>query len=694
MANILNISNILNTIELQNFIVNTNDTGGGANPCGDGRTLYKPMNQLAVRPRTVDFDKALQAKIHDPMFMLTRQWQFGEFQFEDTGSAIFAKIAMEYTKLSRIKGHKSTANAQAFDNTIPLETVIERQPITLSLQERLRIGEQWLFILNDTLSISSSDFTGYMTVFLEDYTFDALPTHAYDTDGSVLDGDSQLFSDSKELSRAKEVQYRKLIIGRKVDGQKILNQINPAGLIDLDGFDDLVNPAHDALVQSAVQRFVDWYNDLYSTPSQDNSDNCWNEKSLAYDVEVSMPQHGATTNKVLKVKDYSSKDLEWYAFDEKPSGTSDTDLEEATADSTIPGLDESGLTQTKLISVLPSQNGFAGMPASRWWEFEDGEMNFGTSDMSTTDLSKILLTEFALVYQDDWFSVPYNVEVGSYANISGILVKDVFGQQTLVQHTSNDGATSNWDEWNIHNLSKYDNEQGVSPAGQALFFPPTLNHKMESDSLEEVLFFRDEMSNLVWALEKKVLDHKGKGTDADLAVSELKEYLLNLKPDEQIDTSTGADLKYRLMSDVPMNWIPFIPVHDPVAGDNRTIKLQRASMPLALPNYDGTAVIRPQTGFLRKGITEQDELESLDPKYFLDEELVSKAGFILKRKNQRARWIDGKTYLWQGTTKTLGRGQGASSLRFDQILNTNKDETSDYDIAAQAFSEDFSPEFL
>ncbi len=278
-----------------------------------------------------------------------------------------------------------------------------------------------------------------MDVLLADYTFDALPTHAYDTDGSALGGDSQLFSDSKELSRAKEVQYRKLIIGRKVDGQKILNQINPAGLIDLDGFDDLVNPAHDVLVQSAVQRFVDWYNDLYSTPSQDNTDNCWNEKSLAYDVEVSMPQHGAATNKVLKVKDYSSKDLEWYAFDEKPSGTSDTDLEEATADSTIPDLDESGLTQTKLISVLPSQNGFAGMPASRWWEFEDGEMNFGTSDMSTTDLSKILLTEFALVYQDDWFSVPYNVEVGSYANISGILVKDVFGQQTLVQHTSISG---------------------------------------------------------------------------------------------------------------------------------------------------------------------------------------------------------------------------------------------------------------
>lgn len=698
------MASILNNIDLQNIGYVPVGTTGGANPCGDGVTLYQHMNQLAVRPRTVDFEKALQAKIHDPMFMLTRQWQFGEFQFEDTGSAIFAKIAMEYTKLSRIKAQNTGATAQAFDNSIPLETVVERQRVKLSLQECIRIGEQWLYILNETLvndianfdnnNTDDVDFKLYMDAFLSGYTFDSITSHTYDTDGNLLGEDSTLFSEAKELSKSKELQYRRLIIGRKVDGQKILDQVNPLGVINLNGFDDLVDVAHNSAVQNAIQRFVDWYNELYSTPSQDNSDSCWNEKSLAYDVEVSMPQHGVSTNKVLKVKDYGSKDLEWFAFDEKPSGDSDTDMEEAAADSSIPNLDETGLTQTKLISLLPSQSGFAGMPASRWWEFEDGEMNFGTSNMSTTDISKILLTEFALVYQDDWFSVPYNVEIGSYAEVKGILVKDVFGQQTFVQHTTSHISGSNWDEWNLHNLSEYDDEPGVSPAGQALFFPPTLSHKMESEPLEEVLFFRDEIANMVWALEKKVLGHRGKGIDANLAVSELKEYLLNLKPEEGVDTTTAADLKYRLMSEVPMNWIPFIPVRDTSATDNRSIKLQRAAMPLSLPNYDGTVAIRPQTGYLRKGISDSDDLELTDPTYFIDEELVTRAGLTIKKKNQRARWLDGKTYLWQGTTKTLGRGEGASHLRFDEVLNTNKDETSDYDVEAQAFSSDFSTEFL
>jgi hypothetical protein len=43
-------------------------------------------NRLEPRPRSPEVADTLAAKIRDPLWMLTRQWQFGEFQGEDAGS--------------------------------------------------------------------------------------------------------------------------------------------------------------------------------------------------------------------------------------------------------------------------------------------------------------------------------------------------------------------------------------------------------------------------------------------------------------------------------------------------------------------------------------------------------------------------------------------------------------------------------
>jgi hypothetical protein len=48
-------------------------------------------NRLEGRPRTADFERSLRAEIRDPLWMLCRQWQFGEFQGEDAGSASIAQ---------------------------------------------------------------------------------------------------------------------------------------------------------------------------------------------------------------------------------------------------------------------------------------------------------------------------------------------------------------------------------------------------------------------------------------------------------------------------------------------------------------------------------------------------------------------------------------------------------------------------
>ena len=42
-------------------------------------------NRLEGRPRSVDFGRSLRAEVRDALWMLTRQWQVGEFQGDDAG---------------------------------------------------------------------------------------------------------------------------------------------------------------------------------------------------------------------------------------------------------------------------------------------------------------------------------------------------------------------------------------------------------------------------------------------------------------------------------------------------------------------------------------------------------------------------------------------------------------------------------
>ena len=56
--------------------------------------------------------------------------------------------------------------------------------------------------------------------------------------------------------------------------------------------------------------------------------------------------------------------------------------------------------------------------------------------------------------------------------------------------------------------------------------------------------------------------------------------------------------------------------------------------------------------------------------YYVNEEEVPRAGKIVTRGYQRARWLDGATFVWIGRRVTTGRGEGSSGLAFDQVVDT------------------------
>src|SRR5258708_34963834 len=83
-------------------------------------------NRLEGRPRADNFDRALRAEVRDPLWMLTRQWQMGEFQGDDAGSPIFAKIHLQRSPLRKFQPAEGPVSA--FYDNIPLEAQVERMP--------------------------------------------------------------------------------------------------------------------------------------------------------------------------------------------------------------------------------------------------------------------------------------------------------------------------------------------------------------------------------------------------------------------------------------------------------------------------------------------------------------------------------------------------------------------------------------
>ena len=106
-------------------------------------------NRLEGRPRAHDFDRALRAEVRDPLWMLTKQWQMGEFEGDDAGSPVTAKVHVETSQMTKYRAASSPP--ETFNNDVPLEAKVEQRPVPLrrggqpiALDIRLAMGRRWL----------------------------------------------------------------------------------------------------------------------------------------------------------------------------------------------------------------------------------------------------------------------------------------------------------------------------------------------------------------------------------------------------------------------------------------------------------------------------------------------------------------------------------------------------------------------
>jgi len=112
-------------------------------------------SRLEPLPTNADLRPGLQARIADPLWLLGRQWQFGELQAEDAGSPIEVRVAGQAVALGRyapgVLSTQSESRAQdCAASPLPLEVLVEREPVRAT-HARLAVeaGLQFLRYLVD-----------------------------------------------------------------------------------------------------------------------------------------------------------------------------------------------------------------------------------------------------------------------------------------------------------------------------------------------------------------------------------------------------------------------------------------------------------------------------------------------------------------------------------------------------------------
>ena len=230
------------------------------------------------------------------------------------------------------------------------------------------------------------------------------------------------------------------------------------------------------------------------------------------------------------------------------------------------------------------------------------ELIFGDIKPDTTDIAKLLLIEFGLVYANDWFLIPVPVPMGSITEVKGLSVTNVFGERLWIEAAGR-GLANDWQRWAMFGLGQ-SNKKAAVQADTSLLMLPTVPKIQEGKPLEEVMLIRDEMANMVWGIETVVPLAHGKGKSGSETATETRQFFdkraVPLGPLSEND----AKIRYEVMNAVPENWIPFIPVKIP--NDIREIQLQRASMPRAIiGQLDAIQKVKPLTALLREGLEGQ-----------------------------------------------------------------------------------------
>lgn len=456
--------------------------------------------RLEPYPHDETMSDALQARLGDPLWLLARQWQLGEFQGEDAGSPTRVDFCAQTSILSRYAPRVGTKydHPQPLPQGVALETLVESEP--LLVQEEVSVsyvdieaGLHFLRLLRRTQSERAVDV---ITALLTEFAVRCEPACL-----SKLDLASQ--------------RYFGVLQGRALDGGALHRDIHSSTRRSIT--EEVVSDFADV-----VKSWLALYKELYAPP---RTGSAWQNERINYRFGVSA--WNGTGELGLSAEDYIGGRLDWYAFDYDPN------LKMGVGEGTAPRIER---------SFIPTPLRFKGMPSPRYWEFEEGEINLSRIEAGPEDLARLLLVEFMLIFGNDFFVFPVEMRAGSLCDITKFVVTDTFGKPVSVLRSASK-------DWSVFTQTNVSSTTGTDPAG-FFFLAPALIQNLESPPFEEVAILRDEMANMAWAVQR--LTTSPAGLPVDHGERHRQKPLAGPK-------SIQDPPIYRLEAAPPPHWFPLVP---------------------------------------------------------------------------------------------------------------------------------------
>lgn len=617
-------------------------------------------SRLEPLPTSDDVAEALQARVADPLWMLARQWQFNEFQGEDAGSPIRAALRIEGVPVTSLSGGAEPPRMLA--GGPPIEALVEHEQV-LAAHPKLnaQAGQQLVRQLRST-GLSSA-----LPALLAQFP-------------AVIAAPRDPPADNAGFV------WNTLLNGKSIDAFTLAAALRPIASNDaaLDAFAAGLglSGAQWPAFRSSAAAWLAWLNEFVIDGPSPGPSPYWKPERLEY--VFSLQADGTAPLLKLNADEYTDGRLDWHTF-----------IVGAGQANAGPGIE--------LIEVepkrppLPAMARYPGMPADRYWEFEDGRVSFGLLGAAKSDLARLAVIEYALVFGNDWFTLPVKLPVNALYRVAKLEVTDTFGIPVTIPPAANpDGS-----QWTMYEMS-VDAQADVVPRprlNDIIYLCPAMK-SMEGSPLEHVLLMRDEMANLVWGIEKRVQGTSGEPLDRQFEAHRLSTKQ-RLRPPPGAELPGGAPLHYTLQTPVAAHWIPFLPVKKEGATPaNWAIQLQRGVVtqhfqvtPARLNDPRNAAYkdfiqrLRdapfveeaPEQGppdnriqgFMfhpRGALLRLDPNAPVDADYLrLEDSEVPRDGIELKRAFNYARDAQGRALLWIGRRKVTGRGEGSSGLKFDLV---------------------------
>lgn len=561
------------------------------------------------RTTTENLEPGTQARIADPLWMLSRQWQVGEFQGEDAAMPVVAQVEIETTPIASLRnepdgalGAKTVAMASA-DTAEVLAEAQDAQAGAGQYALRAEAGLRFLALLAEA---------GLGALGAAVRAAFPLPRSA---DGSVaelgpaerrrVDELAAIAPDGAAIATALRADAT---LAPKLPGATAAQRTQLAA----------VATAWLALPEGGVAPIV--------------GGNGWSGARMEYGV--SLAAAAAEGEVVLRATEYPGGRLDWDAFDISPRGPH--------------GL-AAAAARSRLYTRIPSPLRYAGMPADRWWEFEDGEVDFGGVQATPADLQRMMVAGYAVNFSADWQVVPITLPSGQLARVRSMQVHDSFGQrQPIGSIAALDQKSDASRPWRLFELS---GDPGPA-AGRApwLLLAPSLPDAIAGPTLEEVQFVRDETSNLVWAVERRVEGPLGEAIDRVLAWK-AERGTTRAPPPPLVE----GRWRYQVAPSAPAYLVPLLPER----GTDAQVRLRRGRIHQGL-DAQGRALTSGAVGRILNPAGTGAPLR-------LFEDEVPASGVHVKRRWQLARDRDGKVWLWLGQRKSPGRSGKDPGVVFDQL---------------------------